>query len=62
MLGVFGGVSRFYNRFVTTIALSAISWRYYFVFIFWNIAACFFIYLFYVEATRRTLEELTEIF
>jgi MFS family permease len=62
MLGVFGGISGFYNRFVTGIALTSLNWRYYFVFIFWNIAACVFIYFFYVETRRRTLEELTEIF
>lgn len=62
MGGLAGGLTGFYNRFVSGIAMSAIGWRYYFVFIFWNIGACFFLYYTLVETSGRTLEELTEIF
>jgi hypothetical protein len=36
--------------------------QYYFLFIFWDIFEFFFIYFFYVETRRRTLEEISEIF
>ena len=52
----------FYNDFVTTIALSNIEWRYYFVFITWNIFVVVAVYFLFVETSGRTLEELTDIF
>jgi hypothetical protein len=36
--------------------------QYYFLFIFWDTFQFAFIYFFYVETRRRTLEELSEIF
>ena len=62
MYGFFGSLVGFYNTFVTSIAFTAINWHYYFVFIAWNFAAAAFIYFFYVETKKRTVEELTEIF
>jgi Na+/melibiose symporter-like transporter len=52
----------FYNQFVTGIAFTNIGWKYYFLFIFWNILTFVFIYFFFVETSNRTIEELTEIF
>lgn len=39
-----------------------LSQQYYFLFIFWDIFEFVFIYFFFVETRRRTLEELSEIF
>ena len=36
--------------------------QYYFLFIFWDIFEFVFIYFFFIETRRRTLEELSEIF
>ncbi|THV46703.1 hypothetical protein BGAL_0366g00100 [Botrytis galanthina] len=47
-----GNVAGFYNTFVTGIAFSGAGWRYYYLFIFWDLLEVAFIYL----------EELTEIF
>lgn len=52
----------FYNNYVTNLGLSEITWRYYMVFIFWNLFAAAVVYFTFVETTGRTLEELTEIF
>ncbi|KAF7880349.1 uncharacterized protein EAF02_007195 [Botrytis sinoallii] len=48
--------------FVTGIAFSGAGWRYYYLFIFWDLLEVAFIYFFFVETKGRTLEELTEIF
>ncbi|KAF2856754.1 MFS lactose permease-like protein [Plenodomus tracheiphilus IPT5] len=55
-------VANFYNTFVTGIAFAGAGWKYYFLFIFWDIFEFIFIYFFFVETRRRTLEELSEIF
>ncbi|TGO90228.1 hypothetical protein BPOR_0073g00030 [Botrytis porri] len=47
-----GNVAGFYNTFVTGIAFSGAGWRYYYLFVFWDLLEVAFIYL----------EELTEIF
>lgn len=52
----------FYNTFATGIAFEGAGWKYYFLFIFWDIAEWIFIYFLFVETKNRTLEELTEIF
>ncbi|KAF5875858.1 putative mfs lactose protein [Botrytis fragariae] len=57
-----GNVAGFYNTFVTGIAFSGAGWRYYYLFIFWDLLEVVFIYFFFVETKGRTLEELTEIF
>jgi hypothetical protein len=36
--------------------------QYYFLFIFWDIFEFIFIYFFFVETRRRTLEEISDIF
>ncbi|KAF2756395.1 general substrate transporter [Pseudovirgaria hyperparasitica] len=52
----------FYNTFVTEIAFTGAGWKYYILFIGWDSLEFVFIYFFFVETRRRTLEELTEIF
>ncbi|KAF2254899.1 general substrate transporter [Trematosphaeria pertusa] len=58
----FVNIAGFYNTFVTGIAFSGAGWKYYFLFIFWDMFEFAFIYFLYVETRRRTLEELSEIF
>jgi len=55
-------IAGFYNTFVTGIAFTGAGWKYYFLFIFWDMFEFAFIYFFFVETKNRTLEELTEIF
>ena len=55
-------IAGFYNTFVTGIAFTGAGWKYYFLFIFWDILEFAVIYFFFVETKNRTLEELAEIF
>lgn len=55
-------IAGFYNTFVTGIAFTGAGWKYYFLFIFWDIFECLIIYFLFVETRNRTLEELAEIF
>jgi hypothetical protein len=55
-------IAGFYNTFVTGIAFTGAGWKYYFLFVFWDAFEFVFIYFFFVETKKRTLEELTEIF
>jgi MFS family permease len=55
-------IANFYNTFVTGIAFSKAGWKYYFLFIFWDIFEFVVIYFFFVETRRRTLEEISDIF
>lgn len=55
-------VAGFYNTFVTEIAFTGAGWKYYFLFIFWDIFEFAFIYFLFAETKNRTLEELTDIF
>ncbi|KAJ7175841.1 general substrate transporter [Mycena filopes] len=50
------------NTLATPIALGSIGWRLYLVFIGWDIVACVLIWIFAVETSGRTLEELNEVF
>ncbi|KAJ6584961.1 general substrate transporter [Mycena capillaripes] len=50
------------NTYATPIALANIGWRLYCVFIAWDVFACILIWIFAVETSGRTLEELNEIF
>jgi hypothetical protein len=51
-----------YNTFVTAIALEAISWKYYLLFVALNLVYAGAWYIFGVETGGRTLEELDEVF
>ncbi|KAF9887270.1 hypothetical protein FE257_010398 [Aspergillus nanangensis] len=58
----FVNIASFYNTFVTGIAFTRAGWKYYFLFIFWDVLEVVVIYFFFVETSKRTLEELTAIF
>ncbi|KAF9698631.1 hypothetical protein EKO04_003916 [Ascochyta lentis] len=55
-------VANFFNTFVNPIALEAIGWRYYFVFIVVLVAMGFTVYFFYPETRGYTLEHMAVIF
>ncbi|KAL0632722.1 hypothetical protein Q9L58_008390 [Maublancomyces gigas] len=55
-------VASFFNQYVTPIGLGDVKWKFYFLYIAWDLFQASFIYLFYVETKDRTLEELNEIF
>lgn len=55
-------VAVFFNTFVNPIALEAIGWRYYFVFLAVLIAMGFTTYFFYPETRGHTLEQMAVIF
>lgn len=50
------------TSFVIGIAFTQAGWKYYFLYIFWDILELACIYFFFVETSNRTLEELTWIF
>lgn len=55
-------VANFFNTFVNPIALEAIGWKYYFVFIIVLVAMGFTVYFFYPETRGYTLEHMAVIF
>jgi len=59
---LFLDIAGFYNTFVTEIAFTGAGWKYYMLFIFWDTLEAVFIYFFFVETKKRTLEELGAIF
>ncbi|KAJ8114437.1 hypothetical protein OPT61_g3684 [Boeremia exigua] len=52
----------FFNTFVNPVALEAIGWKYYFVFIVILIVMCFTVYFFYPETKGYTLEHMAVLF
>lgn len=52
----------FVNTYAGPIALQNITWKYYIVYIVWDLFECVIIHFFAVETKGRTLEELNEIF
>ncbi|TFK64050.1 general substrate transporter [Pluteus cervinus] len=52
----------FLNTYAGPIALQKISWKYYLVYVVWDLVEALIIYLCAVETKGRTLEELDEIF
>ncbi|GJC90597.1 lactose permease [Colletotrichum liriopes] len=52
----------FFNVFVNPIALEAIGWKYYLVFVVILVIGCFIVYFFYPETRGHTLEEMAVIF
>lgn len=52
----------FFNTFVNPIALEAIAWKYYFVFIVVLLTMCFTVYFYYPETKGYTLEHMAVIF
>ncbi|KAL1656355.1 hypothetical protein SLS61_000818 [Didymella pomorum] len=55
-------VANFFNTFVNPIALEAIGWKYYFVFIIVLVAMGLTVYFFYPETRGYTLEHMAVIF
>lgn len=51
-----------YNTYVTAVALEAINWRYYLIFVGLNLIYSFIWWFLGVETRGRTLEELDEVF
>ncbi|KAF9264331.1 general substrate transporter [Marasmius fiardii PR-910] len=52
----------FINTFANSVGLQKLGWKYYFVFVGWNVCASILWFLFCVETRGRTLEELDEVF
>ncbi|KAL0570367.1 hypothetical protein V5O48_011598 [Marasmius crinis-equi] len=52
----------FINTFANSVGLQKLGWKYYFVFVAWNICASILWFLFCVETRGRTLEELDDVF
>ncbi|KAF8913540.1 general substrate transporter [Mucidula mucida] len=52
----------FINTFANSVGLGKLGWKYYFVFVGWDLVAAVLWYLFCVETRGRTLEELDEVF
>lgn len=50
-----GNIAGFYNTFVTGIAFTGAGWKYYYLFIFWNLCVFIFMYFFFVETKNRTV-------
>ncbi|KJZ76402.1 hypothetical protein HIM_04131 [Hirsutella minnesotensis 3608] len=59
---ILSNCANLYNAYVTAIALEALDWRYYFVFVGLNILYGIIWFLFGVETRGRTLEELDDVF
>lgn len=55
-------VASFFNQYVTPIGLGDVKWKFYFLYIAWDLFQAGFIYFFFVETKDRTLEEMNAIF
>ncbi|KAE9394996.1 general substrate transporter [Gymnopus androsaceus JB14] len=55
-------IAGFINTFANSVGLGKLGWKYYFVFVGWNLVASGLWFLFGVETRGRTLEELDEVF
>jgi Sugar (and other) transporter len=52
----------FFNNYVNPIALAAIRWKYYIVYVAWLLVELIVVYVFYPETRGPTLEEMAKIF
>lgn len=59
---ILSNCANLYNTYVTAVALEAIDWHYYFVFVGLNLVYSLVWFLFGVETRGRTLEELDAVF
>ncbi|KAK0440863.1 general substrate transporter [Desarmillaria tabescens] len=55
-------IAGFINTFANSVGLERLGWKYYFVFVGWDLVASVLWFLFCVETRGRTLEELDEVF
>jgi len=55
-------IAGFINTFANSVGLQKLSWKYYFVFVAWDVIASVLWYFFGVETFGRTLEQLDTIF
>ncbi|EMD33795.1 hypothetical protein CERSUDRAFT_87123 [Gelatoporia subvermispora B] len=55
-------LSLIFNQYVNPIALAALGWKYYLVYVCWLAFEIVFIFLFLVETKNRTLEETAALF
>ncbi|KAJ6544360.1 general substrate transporter [Mycena capillaripes] len=55
-------IAGFINTFANSVGLQKLNWKYYFVFVAWDLVASALWYFLGVETHGRTLEELDEIF
>jgi sugar porter (SP) family MFS transporter len=55
-------LSLIFNQYVNPIALDAIAWKYYIVYVCWLCFEAVFCYLFVIETKNRTLEETAALF
>lgn len=51
-----------FNAFVNPIAIEAIAWKYYLVYIAFLVVITLVVYLFYAETKGLSLEEISEVF
>lgn len=51
-----------FNQYVNPVALNAIAWKYYFVYIAVQVLLVVFAYFFYVETKGQTIEEVSRLF
>ncbi|KAI0692185.1 general substrate transporter [Cerioporus squamosus] len=59
---IFANAAGFINTFANSVGLERWGYKYYFVFVVWNVCASVLWFLFCVETRGRTLEELDEVF
>ncbi|KAG8214167.1 general substrate transporter [Butyriboletus roseoflavus] len=55
-------LSLIFNQYVNLIALEALQWKYYLVYLFWLCFELAFCYVFIIETKNRTLEETAALF
>ncbi len=55
-------IAGFVNTFANAVGLERWGYKYYFVFVLWNLCAAALWFLFAVETRGRTLEQLDELF
>lgn len=60
--GLCVNLALFFNSYVNPIALGALGWKYYLVYVCWLVVELAVVWKWYVETKGRTLEELAEIF
>lgn len=62
MTNMFNTFALVFNAFVNPIAIEAIAWKYYLVYVGILVVITIVVYLFYAETAGRSLEEISEIF